>query len=120
VVRGAPGTIRLLWAGLKKKSADLQQLERQHADTLKSLEGSRRRLQEHEENWATKKRVRYEQQLERGRRRDSESTASAGSKEPSGSFPVAAATRGAAFKRQLQRQERERNQRRSPDRERGR
>src|SRR5690606_27709256 len=46
-----PVQAALLWAGLKKKPADLRQLEHQHADRVKFLEASQRRLQEHEENW---------------------------------------------------------------------
>jgi hypothetical protein len=55
----------LLSAKLKKKPAVLHQLERRHADTLKFLDGSQQRLQEHEETWATRKRLQYQQQLER-------------------------------------------------------
>ena len=53
-----------LRTGLKKPPADLQRLEQTHAETIRFLEGSQRRLAELEQAWPTKRLV-YEQQLER-------------------------------------------------------
>ena len=53
-----------LRAGLKKPPADLQRLEQTHAETIRFLEGSQRRLAELEQAWP-KKRLAYQQQLER-------------------------------------------------------
>ena len=49
--------------GLKKPPADLQRLEQTHAETVRFLEGSQRRLAELEQAWP-KKRLAYQQQLE--------------------------------------------------------
>ena len=53
-----------LRTGLKKPPADLQRLEQTHAETVRFLEGSQRRLAELEQAWP-KKRLAYQQQLER-------------------------------------------------------
>ena len=53
-----------LRSGLKKPPADLQRLEQTHAETVHFLEGSQRRLAELEQAWP-KKRLAYQQQLER-------------------------------------------------------
>lgn len=53
-----------LRTGLKKPPADLQRLEQTHAETVRFLEGSQRRLAELEQAWS-KKRLAYQQQLER-------------------------------------------------------
>ena len=50
-------------AGLKKPPADLQRLEETHAESIRFLEGSHRRLAELEQAWP-KKRLVYQQQLE--------------------------------------------------------
>lgn len=51
-------------AGLKKLPADLQQLKYQHAQSVRFLEGSQRRLAQIEHAWPTK-RLAYEQKLQR-------------------------------------------------------
>jgi hypothetical protein len=96
-------------------------MEQQHAQTAKFLERSQRRLQEHEENWAAKKRVQYQQQLEReGEQiRRARRTLEMIDKH-SDHFRQLWQREEQAFKRQLQQQERERNQHRSRDRDRGR
>ena len=53
-----------LRTGLKKPPADLQRLEQTHAESIRFLEGSQRRLAELEQAWP-KKRLVYQQQLER-------------------------------------------------------
>jgi hypothetical protein len=53
-----------LRTGLKKPPADLQRLEQTHAETVRFLEGSRHRLADLEQAWP-KKRLAYQQQLER-------------------------------------------------------
>jgi hypothetical protein len=55
----------ILRAGLKKTPDELTWLEKQHADSLKFLEGSQRRLEDIEETWETKKRAEYTHKLER-------------------------------------------------------
>ncbi|HEY6291041.1 MAG TPA: MobQ family relaxase [Terriglobia bacterium] len=50
--------------GLKKPSADLRRLEQTHAESIRFLEGSQRRLAELEQAWP-KKRLVYQRQLER-------------------------------------------------------
>ena len=54
-----------LRAGLKKTPSDLAWLEQQHADNLKFLEGSQQRLEELEHIWEKRKKLQYQQQLER-------------------------------------------------------
>lgn len=110
----------MLRARLKKTPTDLAWLEEQHAANVKFLEGSQRRLREHEENWGTKKRVQYQQQLERegkdiGRARRSLQVID----KHEDHFRQLWNHEEQAFRRQLQ-QERERTQRRSGDRDRGR
>jgi hypothetical protein len=53
-----------LRTGLKKPPADLQRLEQTHAETVRFLKGSERRLAELEQAWP-QKRLAYEQKLER-------------------------------------------------------
>ena len=110
----------MLRAGLKKTPTDLAWLEQQHAANLKFLEGSERRLKELEENWATKKSLQYQQQLERdgeGIRRARRALQIID--KHSDHFRQLWQREEQAFKRQLQQQERERNRRRSRDRDRG-
>ena len=109
----------MLRAGLKKTPTDLAWLEEQHAANLKFLGGSQRQLNELEENWATKKRVQYQQQLEREgeeirRARRSLEVID----KHADHFRQLWQREEQVFKHQLQ-QERERNQRRSRDRDRG-
>ena len=85
----------MLRAGLKKTPSDLAWLEQQHAANLKFLEGSQRRLEEFEDTWATKKRVQYQQQLERKAKRYAVLGIATGHRQASGSFPATVATRGA-------------------------
>lgn len=109
-----PVQAALLWAGLKKNPADLQQLEQQQAGTAKFLEASQKRLQEHEENWATKKRMQYQQQLEREGEgiRSARRTLEIIDKH-SDHFGQLWQREEQRFKRELRQQERERDQRRS-------
>jgi hypothetical protein len=53
-----------LRTGLKKTPAELQRLEQTHAESLRFLQGSERRLEELEQAWP-KKLLAYEQKLER-------------------------------------------------------
>jgi hypothetical protein len=62
--RKHPVQARALRTGLKKSPADLQRLEQTHAESIRFLEGSQRRLAELEQAWP-KKRLAYQQQLER-------------------------------------------------------
>lgn len=110
----------ILRAGLKKTPTDLAWLEEQHAANLKFLGGSQRQLNELEENWATKKRVQYQQQLEREGEeiRRARRSLEVIDKHPD-HFRQLWHREEQKFKRELQQQERERNQRRSRDRGRG-
>jgi hypothetical protein len=106
----------MLRTGLKKTPTDLAWLQQQHATNVKFLEGSQRRLQEHEENWGAKKRVQYQQQLERevAEIRSARRSLEIIDKHPD-HFRQLWEREEQAFKR-VQQQQRERSQRRSRDR----
>ena len=109
----------MLRAGLKKTPTDLAWLEQQHAANLKFLEGSQWRLDELEETWAAKKRIQYQQQLERdGNEIRRARRALEIINKHQDHFRELWESEEQVFKRQAQ--ERERNQRRSRDRDRSR